>query len=280
MDWFRAVKKRQDIRRLRGRGPQARPRWFASSRSDGESRSRAATAESRSAESTTSRTCTCAQSIVPRKRSSCRISRCRLSRNTAPKTSYSSGPTCRRRYSRIRSAVESTGGPPGTAARESSAPREHRVRVGLPEPGAILNVERRHDGGPQVLLGGIARRPGNTPQRSRQGHRTSSAGARERGCFPREALTARTAWHTGPAASPPPPYPPCLLSHRHPSGGCPRILRAFALHLPNPHSSRSPASPLTRDKPLPATAEVLPQPHADTYRSSSRRVKYVRDPSF
>lgn len=124
MDWFRAVKKRQDIRRLRGRGPQARPRWFASSRSDAESCSGAATAESRSAESTTSRTCTCAQSIVPRKRSSCRISRCRLSRNTAPKTSYSSGPTCRRRYSLIRSAVESTGGPPGTATRESSAPRE------------------------------------------------------------------------------------------------------------------------------------------------------------
>ena len=38
--------------------------------------------------------------------------------------------------------------------------------------------------------------------------------------------------------------------------------------------------PLTRIKPLPATAETLPQPHADTYRSSSARVKYVRDPSF
>ena len=199
----------------------------------------------------------------------------------------------RRRRLRTRAVPRVGAGTPSSAPRSKvpaahpEPPREnrlrlvnHRVHVGLPEPGAILNVERRHDGGPQVLLGGIARRPGNTPQRSRQGHRTSSAGARERGCFPREALTARTAWHTGPAASPPPPCAPCLLSHRHSARGCPRILRAFALHLPSPHSSRSPASPLTRDKPLPATAKVLPQPHADMYRSSSLRVKYVRDPSF
>lgn len=40
-----------------------------------------------------------------------------------------------------------------------------------------------------MLMGGNARRSGDTPQRSRQGHRRSSAGDRERGQLPREDPT-------------------------------------------------------------------------------------------
>ena len=79
--------------------------------------------------------------------------------------------------------------------------------------------------------------------------------------------------------SPPPPHPPCpSLTDTRPA----RALELTGTRSSSPQSTQLAVAgqPRTRIKRLPATAESLPQPHVDTYRSSSLRVKYVRDPSF